>query len=113
MKKTISKSNFAQEFENYGRGDQFSHEALDAIFDYLEDADPDLELDVIGVCCDFSEYDSAIKAAEDCGFDKPEREDGETDDEYEDRIEEEARDWLEKKTTVLDAGCGSVVIINF
>lgn len=45
MKKTISKSNFAQEFENYGRGDQFSREALDAIFDYLEDVDPDLELD--------------------------------------------------------------------
>ena len=112
MKKTISKSNFAQEFENYGRGDQFTGAALDAIFDYLEEIDPDAEIDVVGICCEFTEYDNALAAAEDFGFDRPEREDGETEDEHEDRAEEEARAWLEERTTVLDAGCG-IVIVDF
>lgn len=48
-------SQFRDQFHRYGRGDQFSYEALGLIFDYLNDCGSDVELDVVGVCCEFSE----------------------------------------------------------
>ena len=48
-------SQFRDQFHRYGRGDQFSYEALGLIFDYLNDCGSDVELDVIAICCDFSE----------------------------------------------------------
>lgn len=55
MKITINVSQFRDEFRRAGRADQFSYEALGLIFDYFEDIDPDFELDVIGICCEYSE----------------------------------------------------------
>ena len=48
-------SQFRDQFHRYGRGDQFSYEALGLLFDYLNDCGSDVELDVIAICCDFSE----------------------------------------------------------
>ena len=57
---TIDQCLFRQTFHNYGRGDQFSYEGLNALFDYLEQLSEDMganiELDVIGLCCEFTEY---------------------------------------------------------
>ena len=50
-------SQFRDQFHRYGRGDQFSYEALGLIFDYLSDCGSDVELDVVGICCEFSEND--------------------------------------------------------
>jgi hypothetical protein len=52
---TINKSQFRDEFHRAGRKDQFSYEALGLLFDYLEDCQPDYELDVIAICCEFVE----------------------------------------------------------
>tara|TARA_R110000782_G_scaffold37450_1_gene88591 strand:+ start:692 stop:964 length:273 start_codon:yes stop_codon:yes gene_type:complete len=38
-----------------GRKDQFSYEALGLLYEYLEDTDPDYSLDVIELCCDYTE----------------------------------------------------------
>ena len=46
-------SDFCRAFEECGRGDQFSTDALHMIFDYLDEDDS--ELDVIAICCDFAE----------------------------------------------------------
>ena len=66
MKITINCNDFRQAFEDHGRGDQFSGDALDALFDYYQDIEAstgeELELDVIGVCCDWGEYDGAYEA---------------------------------------------------
>lgn len=54
MKTTV----YLDEFRNYFaqiRPDNFSHEGLGVLFDYLEEANPEMELDVIGICCDFSQ----------------------------------------------------------
>jgi hypothetical protein len=51
----VTKHNFIDAFHNKGRGDQFTYEALCALFEYLDDSDT--ELDVIGLCCDFSEFE--------------------------------------------------------
>jgi hypothetical protein len=57
MKQTINLHDFRQAFHNMGRGAQFSYEALELIFDYLEELDENTELDVIAICCDLSESD--------------------------------------------------------
>ena len=56
MKQTINLSQFRDEF-NAIRPNQFSYDALELIYDYLEECDPDFELDVIAICCDFEESD--------------------------------------------------------
>ena len=56
MKQTIDNaSQFCDAFRAMGRSDQFSYEALELIFDYLEECDSEMELDVIAICCDYSE----------------------------------------------------------
>jgi hypothetical protein len=49
-----SASQFRDEFHRAGRKDQFSYEALGLLFDCLSE-NPDYELDVIEICCDFTE----------------------------------------------------------
>jgi hypothetical protein len=52
-------SNFRDEFRHAGRKDQFSYEALGLLFDYLEayemDTGEEIELDVVSICCDYTE----------------------------------------------------------
>ena len=55
MIQTITQSDFTSAFHNMGRGNQFSHSALLALYDFFEEYDPDWELDVIAICCDFDE----------------------------------------------------------
>lgn len=59
MYQSINVYNFRDAFHNMGRGEQFSYEGLEVLFDGLEQYEADtgesVELDVIGLCCDFSE----------------------------------------------------------
>ena len=52
-------SSFRDKFRVCGRADQFSYEALGLLFDYLEayemDTGEEIELDVVSLCCDYSE----------------------------------------------------------
>tara|TARA_R110000868_G_scaffold318883_3_gene579596 strand:- start:350 stop:700 length:351 start_codon:yes stop_codon:yes gene_type:complete len=61
-------SQFRDRFEHCGRGNQFSYEALELLFDYLEDINTDYELDVIAICCEYSE-DSVSNIARNYGID--------------------------------------------
>ena len=54
--KTIDIYEFRRAFTDYDRADQFSYEGLGALFDWLEDTGAPYELDVIGLCCEFTEY---------------------------------------------------------
>ena len=58
----VSKSEFRDEFIKMNRENQFSYKGLNALYDYIEEyyeeADKPYELDVIEICCDFTEYDS-------------------------------------------------------
>lgn len=44
-------------FLRANRSNQFSYDGLKALFDHLESMGEDLELDVIGLCCEYSEDD--------------------------------------------------------
>ena len=53
---------------NAMRPDDFSYDALEALYTYLDDLSDDigepLELDVIAICCDFAEYTTVAEALE-------------------------------------------------
>ena len=53
----VTKSMFIDEFKAIRPGN-FTYDALSAMFDYFDEyeCEPDMELDVIGICCEFSEY---------------------------------------------------------
>ena len=59
---TVTESMFHDAFVRMGRKDQFSYEGRAALYGYLADLADDtgepFELDVIGLCCDFTEYES-------------------------------------------------------
>lgn len=56
----VTRSMFYDAFANCGRAEQFSYGALDAILERIEDLECDtgdqIALDVIAICCDFTEY---------------------------------------------------------
>ena len=58
--KTIDIYDFRRAFTDYNRTNNFSYEGLDALFEWLDelsaDTDTPYELDVIGLCCEFTEY---------------------------------------------------------
>lgn len=49
-------------FEQCDRGNHFSYEGYDALFEYLDnfsdETGEDFKVDVIALCCDFTEYES-------------------------------------------------------
>jgi hypothetical protein len=59
MIQTISVYDFRDAFKRCGRGDQFSYEGLELIFDYIEEYEDStgeqVELDPIAICCEWSE----------------------------------------------------------
>lgn len=71
MKRTIYKSDFVDAFDRMGRGNNFSYEGREALYDYLmmfeEDCDIEMELDVIAICCDFFEYEDLEEYNKDYG----------------------------------------------
>ena len=71
MINTINKYEFSDAFQKMGRGDQFSYEGLIALFDYLEMFEDDIgepiELDVIAICCEYTEYENLKEFQNDYG----------------------------------------------
>ena len=55
--KTFDFYDFKREFEVYNRADQFSDNALELIFEYLQEcySNYSFEMDVISICCEFRE----------------------------------------------------------
>ena len=60
--KKVYFNDFLEEFKKYGREDQFSYEGKKALYNYLnelgEDIGEPIELDIIAISCDFTEYAS-------------------------------------------------------
>jgi len=101
MYQTINFTRFVDAFSDHERQDQFSYNALEALHDYYMELEDDsgiaIELDVIAICCDWSEYDTAIKAALDY-----------SDETFED--ETDALEFLEGETTVLTFSTGILIM---
>ena len=72
MKQTINDCDFIDAFRNYFGGQyktNFSYEGLKALFEYLEEFEDgtgaEIELDVVAICCEFTEYESLKEYNED------------------------------------------------
>ena len=67
MKKDVGFCSFTDAFRDYNRQNNFSYEGLTALYDYLieyeESCGEEIELDVIALCCEYTEYESATEAA--------------------------------------------------
>jgi hypothetical protein len=111
MKITLTESEFVNRFRAI-RPEQFSIEALRALFTHLEELERDcgeeVEFDPIALCCDWSEYPSAIEAAEAYGW-EDETEEGE---ERDSKAEEAALTFLCDNTTVVEFTSG-VLVLNY
>ena len=105
MRQTINKSQFRDAFSDMGRGDQFSYDALGLLYDYLEEVDEDFELDVIAICCDFSE-DSIEDIASNYSIDLGELED-------EDEKKEAVIEYLNNNTSVVGETKDGIVYQQF
>lgn len=101
--KEVTQSDFTAEFHRCGRGEQFSHAALLALYEWLDDSDDGegVELDVIALCCEFAEssYDE-IRSDYRNKFD--------AEDSDEDVLKE-----LQDCTTVVWEGEGRVLYVQF
>lgn len=109
MHTTVSLYQFRDAFRAMDRQYQFSYNALGWLFDYLEQYEEEtgqaVELDVIALCCDYTEeyYDNI---AEDYNIDISECED-------EEEIREVILDYLNDNTTVVGSDDDTVLYANF
>jgi len=109
MKQSINVYQFRDEFAHANRSDNFSYEGLAALFDYLEDLEDsigeEMELDVIALCCDFSEYSDLddVVSYYDIEFNL-------SDDD--DERAQQVIDWLQDRTIVIGFD-GGIIIQDF
>jgi len=98
-------SQFREQFQRAGRKDQFSYEALGLLFDYFEELAPDMALDVIAVCCEYSES-TPLEILKDYGIELNE-------EEKEDAIPA-VIEYLENHTSIVGiTDSGSIVYAQF
>ena len=99
MKQTVNEHEFCEAFRRI-RPENFSYDGLKALYESLEEFEEgtgeEVELDVIAICCEFSEYESLKACADEYGI------------AYED--EDEIREQLENNTMVIDVPGGGVII---
>ena len=105
MKQTVQEHDFLDAFRAYGREDQFMRAGLIALYDYLldyESSGEEIELDVIALCCDYSEYPTALEAAKEYGY--------AVDVAFtEEETEDDALAWLNEQTSVIEFDGGVIV----
>lgn len=105
MHKRIYLSDFVEVFNEHGRDNQFSPAALEALFEFFEELEDEtgelVELDVIAICCSFTEYDSPQDCAEDMFLD------------VEGMGDADIISLLQEHTIVIPLKSGGIVIQNY
>jgi hypothetical protein len=118
MIKTLNFSQFCDEFSDERRN-TFSYEGKRALFDYLEEYEEStgekVECDIIALCCEFDEHDSATEAASNYFAFEGMTFDPETGAELKtpEEVEDEAKEFLADNTTVIPCENGHVIIAAF
>lgn len=110
MKITVNLYQFRDAFQRMDRNN-FSYEGLEILFDYLEEYEDstgeELELDVVGLCCDYSE-DSPEDIAENYDIDL-----SDVDPDDEDSLTEIVLDYLNDHTIVVGQTDKSIIYLQF
>lgn len=114
MKKTTNVNDLYSEFKDCDR-DYYSYEGYEALLNYYDEIDPDMELDVISICCQCTEYGKgAACSISDMIADYGYLINDDIDDDIprEDYIEELV-EALEEHTTVLALNNGNYIVFIF
>jgi len=120
MFQTINFYSFCDAFSKE-REKTYTYKGKKALFEYLERLEEDtgepMELDIIALCCDFTEYESAMEGAKAYGYDEvvdlePH---GSVDLlEVAELEEKQALEWLQDRTSVITIdGMTNIIIQNF
>ena len=109
MIKTLSIYDFRDAFKAAGRGEQFSYDGLEVIFDYIEsyeqDAGEQTELDIIALCCEWAE-DTVENIIRNYSID--------CDDVEDDEIQNHVIEYLEDNTAhAMATAAGDIVYVQF
>jgi hypothetical protein len=100
--KTIYENDFRTAFENI-RPNNFTYDGIKALYDYLEEysesTGENVELDVIAICCDFTEYVDMEEIAKNYS-------------ELKDIEDDERLEWLQDRTQVIQFD-GGIILENF
>ena len=110
MKQTLDFNDFCDAFRAYDRLDNFSREGLELLFDHCEECDPDMELDVISLCCDYNE-DTVAEIARNYSIDLNDADP--EDDDYEEQCAAIVLDYLNDNTTVVGETADGFVYAAF
>lgn len=114
MKTTVSRYEFERAFADAGRADNFTHEGLRALFDYLEEYEEstgeEIELDVIALCCDYSE-DTVADIAANYSIDLSDIDPEDLD--YDQACIDTVRDYLNDNTSLVGETSTGFVYANF
>lgn len=109
-------SDLREEFRAYGRQSTFSSQAYDWLWDYLVQLEGDtgtpVEIDVIGLCCDYTEEDFG-SIAQYYGITLPERDEDESEEDYTEALREAILDYLRDNTVVIGYDDDSVLFAAF
>lgn len=111
MKTTVYLEDFRAAFNRAGRGDQFSYEGLELIFDFIEEYEQgngeEIDLDVVAICCEWSESTPAEIIEQ---YDTDIETEGKDDDE----IAAAVYEWLNDETIVAGTtSSGDLVYVQF
>lgn len=97
MYREVYFQDFLDAFKEAGRESQFSYEGKKALFEYLEEYEREcqgrIELDIIAICCDYTEYANFEELQKDYNVDTMEE--------------------LEDKTTVIHIDDEALIILNY
>lgn len=109
MKQNVSVDMFRDRFlssDTYKNN--FSYEGLTALFEYLEEYEEstgeEIEFDMVALCCEYSEYPSAVEAVSDYNGAVEENKDFDEEDK-----EKAALAWLEDQTQVISFDKGVII----
>lgn len=113
MYQTIDFNDFAHAFVNYGRADHFTPDGLCVLFDYLAELEystgTPIELDVIALCCGYSEGTVTELADQHDITLYPDDVDGLDEDERADALKEAVLDYLNAETTICGTTADTIV----
>jgi hypothetical protein len=114
MKTTVSRYDFERAFVDADRKENFSYEALGLLFAYFEELEEgmgeEVELDVIAICCDYTE-DTVEGVARNYSIDLNDA-DPEADD-YADQCRQIVFGYLSDRTSVVGDTADGFVYANF
>lgn len=112
MKQTITESTYCDAMMRHG----FSRTGAALLFEHLTkleaESGSELDFDPVADACGWSEYDNAYAAYQDHTLGNIEQDEGETSDEWAERREDEAADWLRRKFNGTALGGGDCWVVS-